>query len=367
MAGLGDHSGTGPHTIRGRGSADNPPNRFERTRHERDPDAELSPDEDTTQPAPRTEFLPDSSRSIIARNTSPDIPFDASINPYRGCEHGCSYCYARPTHEYLGLSAGLDFETKILVKHEAPALLRKALTAPGWRVTPLAIGGVTDPYQPAERSLRLTRGCLEVLAEFRHPVSIVTKNRLVVRDVDLLSMLARERATAVYLSITTLDATLARVLEPRTSPPFRRLQAVEELTNAGVPVGVMVAPIIPGLNDHEIPAILSAAAQAGARHAGYIPLRLPLAVAPLFEDWLDRHRPGQKSKILGRIRGMRGGQLYDGRFGHRMRGEGTFASMIDTMFRTSCQRAGLNADRLVLSTEAFRRPGDMTRQLRLFD
>jgi len=354
-------------TVRGRGTAGNPPNRFERSWHERDPEAD-DPDraEPDAEPAPATEFLPDTSRSIVARNDSPDIPFEASINPYRGCEHGCSYCFARPFHEFLGYSAGLDFETKILVKHDAPALLRKALSAPKWTPTPLSMSGVTDPYQPVERRLRITRGCLEVLAEFRNPVGVVTKNRLVARDADLFAALAADGAAAVFLSVTTLDPDLARRLEPRASTPSARLAAVETLARAGVPVGVMVAPVIPGLTDHEMPSILAAAARAGARHAGYVPLRLPMAVATLFEDWLERHAPGQKEKVLGRIKSLRSGKLNDARFGDRMRGSGALAALLDTVFQTACRREGLNREKLRLSTAAFRKP-DPGGQLRLFD
>lgn len=355
-------------SIKGRGAAGNPPNRFERSRFEHDLDADDG-DLDLT-PAPATEFLRDASRSIVATNASPDVPFDASVNPYRGCEHGCAYCYARPSHEYLGLSAGLDFETKILVKHEAPELLRKTLTSPRWVPKPVAMSGVTDAYQPVERRLRLTRGCLEVLAEFRNPVTIITKNRLVVRDVDLLSALAAHGAAAGFLSVTTLDARLARRLEPRTSPPKLRLAAVENLASAGIPVGVMIAPVIPGLNEHEIAAIIEAAAGAGARYAGYTPLRLPLSVAPIFEDWLERNVPGKKEKVLNRVKAMRGGRLNDSRFGARMRGQGPFAALIDTVFKSACARAGLNRERLTLSSDAFRRPelaSASETQLRMFE
>ena len=351
-----------PESIKGRGAADNPPNRFESTWHEIDPDS-IDPYDDET-PSPRTQFIRDSTRSIIATNDSPDIGFDASINPYRGCEHGCIYCYARPTHEYLGLSAGLDFETKILVKEKAPELLRAALSSPKWVPKTLAISGVTDAYQPIERKLRLTRRCLEVLAEFRNPVGIVTKNRLVARDADVLAELAEHRAATVYISVTTLDPAFARKLEPRTSPPALRLAAIEALAAARVPVGVLTAPIIPGLNDHEIPAILEAAVQAGARFASYTLIRLPLAVAPLFEDWLDRHAPDRKEKVLHRIREIRGGKLNDPRFGSRMRGQGQFASMIQQIFLAGCRKAGLKGDRPSMTTDAFRRPGD--NQLRLF-
>ncbi len=341
--------------IRGRGAAENPAGRFERTCHEWDPD-DNDPEAAPSGDRPPTVFLDDASKTVVSRNDSPDIPFDASINPYRGCEHGCAYCYARPSHEYLGLSPGLDFETKILVKRDAPMLLRKALQNPRWRPTELSLSGVTDAYQPAERRLKITRGCLEVLAESLNPVSIVTKNALVLRDADLLGRLAEVNAAAVFVSVTTLDADLARRLEPRTSPPARRLAAVEGLAGAGIPVGVMIAPLIPGLNDHEIPAILETSARAGARHAAYVPLRLPGAVGPLFEAWLDRHEPGKKAKILGRVRALRGGRLNDARFGARMRGEGTFADLFREVFSAGCLRHGLNRTPLVLSTGSFRRP-----------
>ena len=337
----------------GRGSLERPPNRFERTWHEREPDDDSIDDD----PAPATELIEDSSRTIIASNESPDVGFEVSVNPYRGCEHGCIYCYARPTHEYLGFSSGLDFETKIVVKSSAPELLRGELSKAAWRPRVIAMSGVTDPYQPVERRLRLTRGCLEVLAEFRNPVAIVTKNRLVARDGDLLAELARFDAAAVFLSITTLDDDLARRMEPRASRPAARLEAIEELAGVGVPVGVMVAPVIPGLNDHEIPAILEAAAKAGARFAGFVPIRLPLGVGALFESWLDRHYPARKEKVLGRIRSLRGGRLNDARFGSRMRGEGPFADLIRQVFQTACQRAGFDGHGPALSTSAFRRGG----------
>lgn len=267
-------------------------------------------------------------------------------------------CYARPTHEYLGLSAGLDFESKILVKEDAPELLRKELSSPRWEPKVLSMSGVTDPYQPVEKKLRITRRCLEVLAGFRTPVVIVTKNHLVTRDIDLLSELTGHEAAAVAVSLTTLDDTLRRVMEPRTSSPARRLAAVEKLAAAGVPVGVMTAPVIPGLNDHELPALLSAAAGAGATFAGYVPVRLPQAVRPLFEDWLERHFPERRDKILNRIRSMRGGELNDPRFGSRMRGEGRFAEHIAQLFSISCRRAGMGEGRFPrLSTAAFRRDG----------
>jgi DNA repair photolyase len=349
--------------IRGRGSADNPTNRFETTRFELDPE---SIDPDDPEPSPLTVLIPDHSRTIIATNDSPDVGFDASVNPYRGCEHGCSYCYARPTHEYLGLSAGLDFETKIHVKHDAPALLRRELMKPSWEPQVIAFSGVTDSYQPVERKLGITRGCLEVLAEFRNPVGVITKNKLVARDADILSEMARYDAALVFLSVTSLDVELARSLEPRTSTPTARLEAIAALAKAGVPVGVAVAPVIPGLNDHEIPAILKAAADAGARFAFYNILRLPLGVADLFADWLDRHAPLKKQKILARLAGMRDGRFNDARFGHRMRGNGAHADLIRIFFRTSARRARVDGPIPRLSTGQFRRPGQV-QQLSLFD
>jgi DNA repair photolyase len=343
--------------VRGRGATTNPSNRFELICYERDTDA--GPDD----PAPATQFFKDTSRSIIARNDSPDVGFDASINPYRGCEHGCAYCYARPTHEYLGFSAGLDFETKIMVKEDAPALLRHELGSRRWRPKPLALSGVTDPYQPIERRLQLTRRCLEVLVEFRNPVVIVTKNRLVTRDVDLLGELARCHAVAVFVSVTTLDADLARVLEPRASSPKGRLAAIQELAEAGVPVGAMIAPVIPGLTDHQLPEILKAIASAGATSAAYGMLRLPYAVAAMFERWLDNHRPGSKERVLGRIRAMRGGRLNDGRFGSRMRGQGILVEQVRSLFHLTCRRLGLNQRRLDLSTTSFQRPDGVQRTL----
>jgi DNA repair photolyase len=340
-----------PPSPRSRGAAGNPPNRFDKFTLERDVD--WNPDED---PAPRTQFLCDLSQTIIARNDSPDIPYHATLNPYRGCEHGCSYCYARNSHEYLGFSAGLDFETKIVVKEKAPELLRRELSSPGWKPQPLAMSGVTDCYQPVERRLQLTRRCLAVLAEFRNPVTIITKNFLVTRDVDLLRELAASQAVAVYLSINSLDSELARKLEPRASSPQMRLAAVEALAKAGVPVGVLVAPVIPALNDHEIPSVLAAAQAAGAGWAGTEILRLPLTVAPIFEQWLEQNVPGKKEKILNRIRAIRGGKLNDPRFGKRMSGEGIFAEQISQMFHVARRKVGLPDAGPALSTAAFRRP-----------
>ncbi len=341
------------HRIRGRGAAENPKNRFEHVERVAEP-----VEGDDEQPLPTTQFIPDASKSVIASNNSPDVGFDASVNPYRGCEHGCAYCYARPTHEYLGFSAGLDFETKIMVKHDAPELLRRELSSPRWKPRVIAMSGVTDCYQPIERKLRLTRRCLEVLDEFRNPVVIITKNALVARDADVLASLAGHRAAAVFLSITTLDADLCGVLEPRTSRPAKRLAAIAALAKAGVPVGVNIAPVIPGLTDSEIPRIVRAAADAGATFAGLVPLRLPYAVAPLFEAWLERHRPNMKDKILHRIRAMRGGRLNDPNFGSRMEGDGPFAEQIQRLFTLACRRAGLARGGPDLTTSAFFRPHD---------
>jgi DNA repair photolyase len=292
--------------IHGRGAAENPKNRFDRLHYEPDPDADPG-----DLPSPKTEILRDATRSILATNDSPDVGFKYSLNPYRGCEHGCAYCFARPTHEYLGFSAGLDFETKILVKEDAPELLRKELSSKRWDPQTVMVTGVTDAWQPIERSLRLTRRCLEVFVEFRNPVATITKNELVARDADLLGELATHGAAASFLSITTLDASLSRILEPRASTPDRRLAALRALSAAGVPCGVMVAPVIPGLTDHEMPAILAAARGAGATLAGYEMLRLPGAVAPLFVAWLERHFPDRKEKILNKVLSLRDGKLYD--------------------------------------------------------
>src|SRR5207248_7192516 len=301
-----------------------------------------------------TQYFGDGTRTIITRNTSPDVGFETSLNPYRGCEHGCIYCYARPTHEYLGFSAGLKFESKIMVKTNAPQLLRAEMESPRWEPQTLVLSGVTDPYQPVERKLRITRGCLEVLAHFRNPVAIITKNHLVTRDIDLLCELATCNAAAVNVSVTSLDQNLQRVLEPRTTSPRGRLDAIEQLREANIPVGVMVAPIIPGLTDHEVPKILKACAKAGAQFAGYTIIRLPWAVAPLFEHWLEEQFPDRKEKILGRIRDLRrNGRLNNSQWRTRMTGEGMFAEQIASLFKIGCRRAGIG-ERPKLSTAAFR-------------
>jgi DNA repair photolyase len=343
--------------IHGRSASWNPANRFEKLHVDLgDIDlVQIDPAEDDERPRRETQFFRDGTKTIIARNESPDVGFETSINPYRGCEHGCIYCFARPTHEYLGLSAGLDFESKIMVKPDAPKLLEAELSSPKWEPQALIMSGVTDPYQPVERKLRITRGCLEVLAKFRNPVAIITKNRLVTRDIDLLGELARHKASAVNVSVTSLDPNIQRVLEPRTSSPKARLEAVAMLRAGGIPVGVMVAPVIPGLTDHEVPRIVAACAKAGAQFAGYTIVRLPWAIAPLFEHWLDEHFPEKKEKVLQRIRHIRAGKLNDPRWGTRTRGEGVFAEQIRSMFEVACRRAGMN-ERPKLSTAAFRRP-----------
>jgi DNA repair photolyase len=339
--------------IRGRGTQHDPPNRFETLALEPDPERGFDEEEER---GPETRYLRDPSRSILSRNQSPDVGFDVSLNPYRGCEHGCSYCYARPSHEFLGFSAGLDFETRILVKRNAPELLRRELGAPRWSPQVIAMSGATDPYQPVERKLEITRGCLEVLAEVRNPVAVTTKSRLVERDLDVLGELAEHRAVSVTLSLTTLDDSLARALEPRAPQPRARLAAVRALAAARVPVGVNVAPIVPGLNDHEIPRIVAAAAAAGARWAGYVMLRLPYGLREIFERWLDDHCPGSKAKVLSRIRQVRDGKLNDARFRQRMRGAGVFADQIRELLVASRRRNGLATRGPELSTAAFRRP-----------
>jgi len=356
-----------PTHAKGRGSQLNPPNRFGGPQYEADLEHVEHDDEylDQLHNHP-TEYLPDTARSIVSENDSPDVGFRYSINPYRGCSHGCSYCYARPYHEFLGLNAGLDFETKIFVKETAPELFREFLARDGWVVEQIGMSGVTDCYQPAERRFRLTRGCLEVAVEVRQPMSIITKNALVLRDLDLLQNLASENLVHVNLSITTLDAELARSMEPRTSTPAARFRAVKALADAGVPVRVMIAPIIPGLNDGEIPSLLEAAKDAGAQGAGYTMLRLPGAVAPVFREWLQREKPEHVERVEGRLRGMRGGKLNESEFGTRMRGKGEMAEQIGDLFRLFRRRFGLDGELPPYDCTRFRRPLPKTGQLLLF-
>ncbi len=341
-----------PRAHRGRGARLNTGNRF--TRLEVVLDLEEVSEDDLHV---RTRYLDDTSRSAVASNNSPDIGFDVSINPYRGCEHGCAYCYARPTHEYLGFSAGLDFERVILVKRNAAALLERRLRSPNWTPQVIAISGVTDPYQPIERKLKITRSVLEVLARFRNPVGLITKNALVTRDLDVLAEMAAWNGAHVAVSVTTLDEGLRAKLEPRTSTIANRLAAVTRLAEAGVPVGVNVAPIIPGLTDHEVPDILAAVAAAGAQSASYTLLRLPGAVSQVFEEWLETNYPLRKDKVLNRVREAHGGRVADSVFGRRMKGSGENAERVRDLFHLTCRRLGLNRDRRSLDASAFRVPG----------
>ncbi|MGH6943373.1 MAG: PA0069 family radical SAM protein [Geminicoccaceae bacterium] len=351
---------------KGRGATFNPKVRYDREGLDPFDDGwgSLAQARDETPPPP-TQVFPDASRSIIAHNTSPDIPFEQSINPYRGCEHGCIYCYARPSHAYLGLSPGLDFETKLFAKLDAAKLLEAELARPGYRCRPIALGSNTDPYQPQERRLRITRGILEVLARCRHPLTIVTKSAAVLRDLDLLVPMAQQGLARVCVSITTLDPVLARKLEPRAAAPHRRLETIEGLSRAGVPAGVMAAPIIPALNDHELEAVLEAAARAGAQQAGYVLLRLPLEIKELFEAWLREHVPLRRERILSLVRQCRGGRLYDPAFGRRMRGEGAYAELIATRFALARRRLGLERRTEGPRSDLFEPPGASGRQLRL--
>jgi len=350
---------------RGRGAMSNRAGRYEARRVE-PPEEPPDPCGEDEPPPLRTTVTPETTRSIITTNDSPDVPFDQSINPYRGCEHGCIYCFARPTHAYLGLSPGLDFETRLFSKPEAPRLLREELRRPGYRCQTIALGANTDPYQPIERRLRITRQILEVLAEHRHPVSIVTKSDLVLRDLDLIAPLAQERLACVLISVTTLDRKLARRMEPRAPAPPRRLEAIAALARAGVPAGVLASPMIPGLNDSEMEAILKAAAAAGARSAGYVLLRLPLEIKDLFSEWLEEHEPLKAPRILALLRDTRGGRLYDSAFGARMRGAGPHAELLRRRFDVACRRHGLTLRPAPLDTSRFvvpARPGD---QMALF-
>lgn len=357
---------------RGRGTRLQLPNRFEESHYEVDEDSleewrHTDPEQlaNHLEKGPKTQCISDDSQTIITRNRSPDLGFEYSLNPYRGCEHGCSYCYARPYHEFLGYSAGLDFETRLMVKEKAPDLLEVELARKSWKPRTLACSGVTDCYQPIEKQYRITRECLRVLRDFRNPIGVVTKNALVTRDSDYLAELAHFNAAVVAISLTSLDPNLAGKLEPRATRPSGRLQAISELADAGVPVGISLAPVIPGLNDHEIPAILEAAREAGASFASYSMIRLPFSVRDIFTDWLENHFPERKGMILGRIREMRGGQLNDSRFGVRMSGSGIVADQVRNLFGVAHRRAGFPAHHPELEISHFRRriPG----QLELFD
>ncbi|SFH53853.1 PA0069 family radical SAM protein [Planctomicrobium piriforme] len=353
--------------LKGRGSQINPPNRFDRT-HVIDDFEQLEYDEDFQAELRRlpTVYLDDDSKTVVSENDSPDIPFRYSLNPYRGCLHGCAYCYARPYHEYLGLNAGLDFESKIYVKHRAADLFREFLNRSKWQAEPITFSGVTDCYQPAERQFRLTRQCLEVALEARQPLGMITKNALVARDLDLLREMAQLRLVHVNISLTTLDAELARTMEPRTSSPTARLKAMSVLSEVGVPVNVMVAPVIPGLNDSEVPAILKAASESGAQSAGTVLLRLPLTVRPVFQEWLERTQPLKKDRVEGLIRSCRDGELNSSVFGERMRGSGPIAEQIQQTFRIFRKKYGLEGPLPAYNCEDFRPPRLRGGQLRLF-
>jgi len=337
----------------GRGALSNASSRYDDEKKTRTTDGWDIEDE---LPPLRTTLTKDATRTILARNTSPDVPFDRSINPYRGCEHGCIYCFARPTHAYLGLSPGLDFETRILFKPEAATLLTAELASPKYRPDVVAMGTNTDPYQPVERELKITRSILKVLSDFNNPVGIVTKNHLVTRDIDILADMAKRNLAEVFLSVTTLDKELARDMEPRASAPHRRIEAIRKLADAGVPVGVMTAPMIPGLNDHEMESILEKATEAGATRAGFTVLRLPLEIKDLFDEWLRANRPDRAERVLSLIRQMRGGALYQAEFGLRMRGEGPIAQLLAARFQAAVKRLGLNRIRYRLDTLRFAVP-----------
>jgi DNA repair photolyase len=352
--------------ITGRGSSLEPKGRFAKLEFQRDLDA-LDQELEDLPAKVATEYFADDAQSIISENDSPDIPFRYSLNPYRGCEHGCSYCYARPTHEYFDLNAGIDFETRVFVKQRAPELFRDWLCRKGYRPEPVMFSGVTDCYQPIERHLRLTRQCLEVAVEAHQPIAIVSKNALVTRDLDLLSPLAAKRLAKVAISLTSLDQKLTRVMEPRTSSPEARLRAIRELSQAGVQVHVMLAPLIPGLTDHEIPALLKAAADAGALSASYILLRLPLTVEPVFLEWLERTHPQHRDRVESRIRSTRGGELYQSKFVERMRGTGEIAEQIRRTYHVFAKKYGLDQSRGVeLDVSQFRPPTPSSGQKWLF-
>lgn len=351
----------------GRGALSKVPNRFERTRLVTDlahVDAVEASQE--LRAVERTHLYPDQSRTVITENQSPDLPFRYSLNPYRGCEHGCTYCYARPTHETLGMDAGVDFETKIMVKYQAPECLRRELGRPGWSAEPITLSGVTDGYQPVERQLRITRRCLEVMEEAGQPVSIITKNALILRDVDILGRMAERGLVHANVSVTTLDAGLARSMEPRTATPQARIDAIRQLHEAGIPVRVMVAPIVPGLTDSEVPRILEQVSQAGATHAGYVLLRLPWAVESVFQTWLGHDYPEKQERIESLIRSTRAGRNNDPRFGSRMRGTGAYATQIARTFKVFATKHGLNRPLPDLNRSEFRPPLPRSGQLRLF-
>lgn len=347
------------HRIKTRGTGAQPANRYQPQRIEAaSDDWPLDPDDDLTPDSLATQVDDEKVRTIISTNQSPDVPFEQSINPYRGCEHGCIYCFARPTHAYWDFSPGLDFETRLIAKTGAADRLREALDKPNYRCKPIALGMNTDAYQPLEKQRRITRELLEVMRDYRHPVTIITKGGLVLRDLDLLAELATDGLCSVSVSLTTLDNDLKRRLEPRAASPATRLKVVRELTAAGIPTSVLLAPMIPFINDAEMEALLEAAAGAGAKQAGWILLRLPLEIAELFEDWLQRHYPDRAEHVMARIRDMRGGKVYEGAFGKRMRGQGVYADLLSQRFKRACRQLGLNqTEPPVLRTDLFRRWG----------
>src|SRR5882672_6340109 len=357
-----------PEALRGRGALSNAVGRYETQKRVLVDDGwdDGWRDEDGTPPPLRTEVIVDATRTIIARNKSPDISFDRSINPYRGCEHGCIYCFARPTHAYLGLTPGVDFESRLFAKPNAAELLAKELSAPGYVPKVIAMGTNTDPYQPLEKKMRITRSILEVLRDFRHPVAIVTKSPLILRDLDILSEMASMGLAKAALSITTLDRKLARAMEPRAGTPARRLQAIQGLSDAGVPAGVMFAPAIPALNDSEMEAVLSAAAGHGARSAGYVLLRLPLEIKDLFREWLEVHQPDRARHVMALVRSMRGGKDYDANWNSRMTGTGPYAQVMARRFHMAVKRLGLNQPSAPLAVHRFKRPARLGDQLALF-
>ena len=351
-------------SVRGRGAGSNASGRFESLEREAFDDGWTG--DDDTPPPLRTTTTPEKARVIITRNDSPDVGFDRSINPYRGCEHGCIYCYARPAHAYMGLSPGLDFESRLFFKPEAAGLLAAELTRPTYKPGVIHIGGNTDPYQPVERGLRITRQVLEVLSEFRHPLSIITKSALITRDVDLLGPMGQAGLARAAVSITTLDRALARAMEPRAATPERRLEAVRRLAEAGVPTVVMFAPVIPGLNDHELEGVLQRAAEAGATGAGYVALRLPLEIKDLFAEWLAEKWPDRAERVMSLVRQMRGGKTYDAEWGKRMKGEGPIAEMLAQRFKFAKRRYRLDAVAPPLDLSRFRVPPRAGDQLELF-
>ncbi len=357
-----------PDALKGRGSAWAIKHRFSKDLREQFDDGWGSLQQEASEEhlPPVTQIIEEQAKSILSTNQSPDISFDVSINPYRGCEHGCIYCFARPTHSYLNMSPGLDFETRIIAKMNAPERLREALSKPGYKPRLLCLGTATDAYQPVERGLRITRRIVELLAECEHAFSVVTKSSGIERDLDLIAPMAARKQAAVYVSITTLDPHLARALEPRAAAPHRRLRTIKTLVEAGVPVGVSVSPLIPFLNEPELERILEAAAEAGARSAFSIPLRLPWEVSPLFKDWLQQHAPDKAERVMARLHDLRGGRDNDPRFGSRMRGEGLWAELMSQRMRKACARFGLNRQRVELDLSQFRRPGAVAEQGELF-